>query len=132
MDSLSTWLGAEPHRSTIVNVAMLSVILAMASSPVLLKFVGGSATLLFSLHFLVRAAPRTPSSNHLYNVALLWVPGALASALAIAGLYLAVSSEALSLTFYVGLALFGVELSFLVIAGSDLRTGSRNAAPGAN
>src|SRR5690606_35794265 len=25
MDSLSTWLGAEPHRTTIVNIAMLSV-----------------------------------------------------------------------------------------------------------
>ncbi|WP_139812092.1 hypothetical protein [Ensifer aridi] len=123
MDSLTRWLGARSHRGTVVNIIMLTAILAMADSRALFKVVGGGAAIIAAGNFLFRAVSLTWESRTargLYHLALIWVPGILASALAVTGLYLTISSEPSSLAYSLGVVLFGAEVSILAITSADL------------
>lgn len=135
MDRISQWLGARPHRATVVNVLMLAAILALAGSGPLYAVVGGGAVLAAVLYFAARAVRRTvgPGAGNLYQLALTWIPGVLAAGLALVALRLIVTEPAGTLAHALGAALFAVELAMLALAGADLapaRTG-RDGSTGA-
>jgi hypothetical protein len=121
--AISRWLGERPHRATLVNLLMLSAVLALAGSPGLQQVVGGGAVLAAALHFLWRAlgwslAPG--KSATLFEAALAWIPGLLAIALALVGIRLTVDGPGLSLGYALGFVLFTGEIAVLVIAAADL------------
>ena len=90
MNALSRWLSAKNYRTTVINILMLTGVLAMAGSAGLFKVVGGGAVALAGAYFLVRAISLTVRSwagANLYQIALIWIPGILALGLAVVGLY---------------------------------------------
>jgi hypothetical protein len=123
IERASQWLGARPHRATVINVAMLSAILAMVSSASLYLVVGGGAVMLAGGYVLLRAARRTlatRASLNLYQLALLWMPGILAVCLALVALHLVTTMPVASLAYGLGALLFAAEMVMLVLAGADL------------
>lgn len=122
MDRISQWLGARPHRATVVNVLMLAAILALAGSGPLYAVVGGGAAFAAAAFFVVRAVRRTVGSGggNLYQLALTWIPGVLAACLALIALRLIVTEPAGTLAHGLGAALFAIELAMLSLAGADL------------
>lgn len=123
MDALSRWLSAKNYRTTVVNILMLTAVLAMAGSAGLFKAVGGGAVVIAGAYFLIRAIGltfRSWAGANFYQIALIWIPGVLAIGLAVAGLSLVTGSEPLSLGYVLGVILFGTEVAMLAIAGGDL------------
>lgn len=128
MPVLSTWLGARPDRATLVNLALLSLILALVGSTSLFIVVGGGIVLAAGVHFVSRAAAWTFAPGHERNalqLALTWAPGILAIALALVGLNLAIASPPTSSTYAWGVALFAVQVGMLLSAGTDLSLEAR-------
>jgi hypothetical protein len=123
LDRAARWLSERDYRSAIINVVMLTAVLALAGSGTLFQLVGGGAIIIATLHFLLRAVRLTVNSRgaaNFYQVALIWIPGILAVCLAIIGLYFVTVSEPMSLGYLVGVILFGCEAAMLAIAGADL------------
>ena len=119
------WMAEAPYRATVVNVLMLSVILAVVGSAPLFMVVGGGALALAALNLVRRAALRTLALRqdfNLYQLALIWLPGTLAGALATAGLWMATTSPFGSLPYVLGAVLYAAELTMLILAGADLKT----------
>ena len=122
MGAFSSWLGAKPHRATVVNLLMLTLLLALIGSAALFKLVGGIALLLASLYFLRRALARTlghGGRRHLYELALLWAPGLIAVALSCVAIWLIETNVPGSLDYDLAIALFGCEIAMLVIGASE-------------
>jgi len=123
MTAFSLWLGEKPSRATALNSAMLILLLTMIGSPVLFNAIGGMALAICALVCLHQATNLTLERwrrAHLFEILLLWVPGALALALSIAGLALISSATDVS-TYALGIILFGLELTMLAVFGADLR-----------
>jgi hypothetical protein len=102
---------------------MLSAVLGLAGSAGLYKLVGGGATLVAAVYFLISAARLTVTDRgpaRLYRLLVIWFPGLLAACLAAAGLALTVSSAPASLAYCLGALLFAAELAMLTVAGADL------------
>lgn len=117
------WLSEKDYRSTIINILMLTGVLALAGSGTLFQVVGGGAIMIAALYFLYRALRLTVSARrtaNVFQVALIWIPGILAVCLAAIGLYLVTTSQPSSLGYLVGVVLFGCEAAMLAIAGADL------------
>lgn len=125
MTAFSQWLSEKPRRATALNSAMLTLLLTMIGSPFLFNLVGGIALALcalFCLHQAVNLTLERWRGAHLFELLLLWVPGALALALSIAGLLL-ISASAMDGSMYaLGIVLFGLELTMLSVFGADLQT----------
>lgn len=124
MKWFANWLEGRPHRATIVNIVMLSVVLTLADSAGLFLLIGGGALGLAGGCFLWRATRRTLANmvtSNVHYLAITWVPGLLALALAGVSLWLITSSPAGSLGYAVGIVLFAVESAMLTLAGSDLQ-----------
>lgn len=123
MERILDWLGERRHRATVVNLVMLSAILAVASSAALYRVVGGGALALAALFFLARALRRSVAGRrhtNTHEIVLTWVPGALAIVLALGGLELVTSNAPASLAYGLGAILFTAELAMLALAGADL------------
>ncbi|MBS7538893.1 hypothetical protein [Ancylobacter lacus] len=123
MERISKWLGARPHRPTVINLIMLSALLAIISSASLYGVIGGGAVLLAGSYFLFRVVNRTFASGdamNFYQIALLWIPGVLAICLALVALLLVITNSAASLAYALGAFLFTAELAMLTLAGADL------------
>lgn len=121
MDRISRWLGAAPHRAGIVNVVMLSAILALAGSDRLYLLVGGGTVALAGGFFAVCALRHSLLGRaDLYRLVLTWIPGVLATALAAAALFLITSRPSGDLGHIVGMVLFVAEAGFLTMAAADL------------
>lgn len=120
----SNWLDGRPHRATIVNIIMLSVLLTLADSAGLFLLIGGGALVLAGGCFLWRASRQTLISMagiNAHHLAMTWVPGLLALGLAGVSLWLISSSLPGGLGYAVGIALFAVESAMLTLAASDLQ-----------
>ncbi len=127
-DAVSRWLAAKPHRVTIINLTMLTAVLALSESAALFKLIGGSAILLAALYFFQRGillTARRWAETDLYKLLVLWLPGLLAMALAYLGLQLATQPDASALNHGVGVVLFGFQLAMLALAGADLKSDLR-------
>jgi hypothetical protein len=125
MPRLSDWMAEAPYRATVLNVLMLSVILAIVGSTTLFAIVGGGALALAALNLVRRATLRTFALGqdlNVYQLALIWIPGALACALAIVGIWMAATTQAGSLPYVLGSMLFAAELAMFTLAGADLKT----------
>lgn len=123
MDRLFKWLTARPHRPTVANLALLAALLAWVGSPILYGVVGSVAVLLAGGAFLRAAARRTAAlwrGMNGYQLALTWIPGALAIALAAVALGLVTAGPASGIAHAVGAVLFGVEIVLLAVAAADL------------
>lgn len=123
LQGISDWLETGPHRATIVNVVMLSAILAIADSAALYMLVGGGVVLLAAGHFVLRAVGRTYARRHAmnpYQLALIWIPGGLAICLAVVALGLVTADSASRLAYGLGALLFAVENAMLTLAGAEL------------
>lgn len=117
------WLSEEDYRSTVINILMLTAVLALAGSDTLFQVVGGGAVVIAAVYFLFRALRLTYTAReaaNFYQVALIWIPGFLAVCLAATGLYLITVSEPSTLGYVVGVVLFGCEAAMLAMAGADL------------
>lgn len=123
LSAISRWLGARPHRATIVNLIMLSGVLVLAGSPGLQQIVGGGAVLAAALHFLRRALGWSLAPGKevtVFEVALAWIPGLLAIGLALVGIRLTLEGPSLSLAYGLGVLLFTAEIAVLIVAAADL------------
>ncbi|CAH1660756.1 hypothetical protein [Chelatococcus asaccharovorans] len=123
MKTLGQWLSEKSYRSTVVNLVMLTGVLAMSQSSELFMAVGGGAIAIASFYFLLRAIALTARTKRFvnpYQLSLIWIPGLLAIVLAMTGLYLVISAEPFSLGYCLGVILFACELAMLTIAGVDL------------
>lgn len=123
MKSVSRWFIARPHRATIVNIVMLTILLLMIGSGGLFLMVGGAALALAAISFgaeAVAATARSWRSTTLYGFLLAWVPGILAVGLAAVGMILIAGSDSTSLRFNLGAVLLGVQLVLIVVATADL------------
>ncbi|UTD27510.1 hypothetical protein [Bradyrhizobium sp. WD16] len=130
LQGVSDWLEAGAHRATIVNVVMLSAILAIADSAALYMMVGGGIVLLAGGRFFLGAVGRTYACRRAmnpYQLALIWIPGGLAVCLAVAALGLVTADSAPRLAYGLGALLFAVENAMLTLAGAEL---SAEPAPG--
>ncbi|MFO1058887.1 MAG: hypothetical protein U1E53_18210 [Dongiaceae bacterium] len=122
MGALTSWIGAKPHRATVLNILMLTLLLALVGSVALFGLVGRIVLLIAGLHFLWRALARTwdcRSWRHPFEFALLWVPGLIAIALSATAILLLGRSAPGSLQYAVAFALFGCEVAILVGSGSE-------------
>lgn len=131
--AVSRWLAARPHRVTIVNVAMLSLLLGFVDSVAVFQAVGAGAVALAAVGFLRRAGRRTfdrRRDRSLYALVLTWVPGLLATALALVGVAAAQPSRAA--VHVPAVLLFAIELAMLVTASADLGTPDRPAVGAAD
>lgn len=123
MNRLFDWLKARPHRATVANLTLFAALLAWIGSPVLYGVVGSVAVLLAGGAFLLAAARRTAAlwrGTNGYQLALTWIPGVLAIALAAVALGLVTAGAASGVAYAVGAALFGVEIALLALAAADL------------
>lgn len=122
MGAIASWLGAKPHRATVVNLLMLTLLLALIGSAALFKLVGGIVLLFAGFYFLRCAFARTlvrGSRRHLYELAQLWAPGLIAVALSCAAILLIETNAPGSLDYDLAIALFGCEIAMLVIGASE-------------
>lgn len=118
------WLESKPHRFTIANVAMLTLLLGMMGSKMLFMLIGGIALILGGAHCVGHALWLTVKNRkniHLFQFALIWAPGGIALFLGAVGIYLATQHEAGSLFYFIGCVLFGFEVAMLAILGAELR-----------
>ncbi|WP_395828763.1 hypothetical protein [Elstera sp.] len=123
MKRFSRWLGERPHRATVLNVIMLSVLLALSDSASLYWGVGGIALVLAGGHFLIQAFQATANRHrprNFFQLALTWVPGVLAILLAIVAITLVSTSDQTSAAYMAGMLLYTVEIAVLALAGADL------------
>jgi hypothetical protein len=123
MTRIAHWFGARPHRATVANLLLLSVILAIANSPALYALVGGIALSLAGAGFALRAICWTRASwreLNAYQVALIWIPGLLPIALAASGLVLVSAARGLDLAYGLGAVLFAAQIAMLAVASADL------------
>lgn len=131
MYRLSRWLGERPHRTTALNVLMLTLLLAMLAQPGLFLLVGGLTVAILALSGLRGAFGKfrnKQGGQHPYEMLHLWAPGAAAILLAAFGLWLISGAEAGSAAYLLGVLLFGFEAALLVLLGADLRPGRAAAA----
>lgn len=131
MHRLSRWLGERPHRTTVFNVLMLTLLLAMLSHPGLFILVGSLTVIILALSGLRGAFVKLrakQTDNHPYEMLCLWAPGATAILLSTFALWLISDSEAGSATYLLGVILFGFEAALLVLLSADLRLGRDAAA----
>ena len=131
MDRASRWLAERPYRATVINVVMLSTLLAMTDSVSLYMVVGGGTALVAAACFLLRAAGLTAgggTSGNAYGLALIWIPGTLAIALAVVALHLIATEPPSSLGRTLGMFLFAVEAAMLTMAAADLAPGTASHA----
>lgn len=127
MWGLPNWLGARPHRGTVINLVMLAMVLAMVRSPALYLAVGGGALLLAALFFLscaVRRTLRMSGERNAYQVAMVWLPGLLATLLGLVALHLVTTNAPASLAYGIGATLFAVELAMIALGSADLGASS--------
>lgn len=86
MQRLSRWIGARPYRAPIVNICLFCFVLLLAGSNTLYILAGTAFLALASLVLVGRALRRSvidsDGDTHLYQHALIWIPGLLAVALA--------------------------------------------------
>jgi len=126
MYRLSRWLGERPHRTTALNILMLTLLLAMLAQPGLFLLVGGLTVAILALSGLQGAFVKLRerrAGKHPYEMLYLWAPGATAILLSAFGLWLISDSEAGSATYLLGVILFGFEAALLVLLSADLRPG---------
>lgn len=119
---IATWLAAKPHRATIVNIVMLTILLALVGNATLFALVGSLTVLVAAAAFLRRAVARTfqPSGGgHAYRLALVWVPGVIAIALSLTALGVITDSTPGGLPQGLAIVLFGFEVIVLAIGGAD-------------
>lgn len=125
MYRLSRWLGERPHRTTALNILMLTLLLAMLAQPSLFLLVGGLTVVILALSGLRGAFAKLrsrQSGGHPYEMLHLWAPGATAILLAGFGLWLISGAETGSAVYLLGVLLFGFEAALLVLLGADLRS----------
>jgi hypothetical protein len=125
MYRLSRWLGERPHRTTALNILMLTLLLAMLAQPSLFLLVGGLTVSILALSGLRGAFMKfrsRQSERHPYEMLYLWAPGGTAIVLAALGLWLISGAEAGSAVYLLGVFLFGFEAALLVLLGADLRS----------
>lgn len=123
LNKAARWLSEKDYRGTIINILMLTAVLALAGSKILFQVVGGGAVVIATVYFLFRALRLTYTARkaaNFYHVALIWIPGILAGCLAATGLYFISVSEPSTLGYAVGVVLFGCETGMLAMAGADL------------
>lgn len=129
MQRLSRWIGARPYRAPIVNICLFCFVLLLAGSNTLYILAGTAFLALASLVLVGRALRRSvidsDGGTHLYQHALIWIPGLLAVALAGLALRLITTHPVGDLAHSVGLILFTFELVMPVLALSDLGQPSR-------
>lgn len=133
MRGIPVWLGARPHRGTVINLVMLAVVLAMVRSPSLYLAVGGGALLLAALFFLSRAVRRTlrmSGERNFYQVAMVWLPGLLATLLGLVALHMVTTNASATLAYGIGATLFAVELAMIALGSADLGAPSAIATGG--
>lgn len=118
------WLESKPHRFTIANVSMLTLLLGMMGSKASFLAIGGIALVLAGLHCVGHALMLTMKNwkdIHPFQFALIWAPGGIALLLSAGGIYLATHHEPGSLFYVMGCVLFGFEVALLAILGAELR-----------
>lgn len=123
MNVIANWLEERPHRSTVINILMLTGLLFLMKSPYLFTVLGGVMLALAGPYFLLSAFKATRGWEgfpNLYQFALLWVPGTLAVCLAVVALVVIASHDAGSLAYGLSALLFGGEVALLAMAGADL------------
>ncbi len=123
---LGGWLGARPHRLTVVNALLLTAILGLLGNADLFRFVGGAAVALCAAVIFARGGRRTwrrRGDLHPYDLLVLWAPSLIAAALATAAITLVVASPPGSFAHTLGIVLFAVEFALLALGASD--TGGR-------
>lgn len=130
MYRISRWLGERPHRTTALNILMLTLLLAMLAHPGLFLLVGGLTVAILALSGLQGAFTKLrvrQTGQHPYEMLHLWAPGATAILLATFGLWLISHAEAGSAPYLLGVALFSFEAALLVLLSADLR--ARHVVP---
>lgn len=130
MQAISRWLAASPSRPTIINLLMLSAVLAMVGSPELYAAIGGALVLCCGVAFLRRAARLSfarGADHNALQLALIWIPGGLALALTLLALDLVTSPQASMPIYGLGAVLFAAEISLLAAAGYDLARAQRHS-----
>jgi len=123
MNAMAVWLFERDHRIAGVNLLMLTAILVLANNPTLFQIVGLGVLAATAGRFsarAIRATSRAKAVGDVYQLALLWIPGALAAALAVTGLSLASAHPPMTLGYVLGATLFGIEAAMLWLAGADL------------
>jgi hypothetical protein len=122
--NIGDWLESKPHRFTIANTTMLTLLLGMMDSVPLFMVVGGIALFFAGGHCIGHAVMLTLKNRehiHPFQCALIWAPGGIALILASGGIYLATHHAAGTLFHVMGCVLFGFELAMLAILGAELR-----------
>ena len=124
MYRISRWLGERPHRTTALNILMLTLLLAMLAQPSLFLLVGGLTVVMLALTGLRGAFAKLRSrqiGRHPYEMLHQWAPGGTAIVLAAFGLWLISGAEPGGAVYLLGVFLFGFEAALLVLLGADLR-----------
>lgn len=122
LSRLGAWLAARPDRLTVVNALLLTAILILLGSADLFRFIGGAAVLLCAAAILVRSLRRmdgNPLTLHLYDLAVMLAPPAVAAALAALAIILVVGHAPGSFAHIMGLVLFTIEFALLALGASD-------------
>ena len=110
LDPLFDWMGDRLERWKLINVGLVTALLAMVGEPPLISFIGGVALVLLGMQGAVLAKRELSAATHPFDVALHWAPGAVALLLAAAGLWLATDGGQMLL----GLAVFALHAGLLV------------------
>lgn len=122
MDAFLDWLDQRSYRWHIANILQITCILALIDSPALMRFVGATALGILALYGAVtarRAMTRIAAPVHAFDLMLLWLPGAVALALATGGLFLAVDGGLP----WLGLPVFALHAALLVRLVTDQTEG---------
>ena len=131
MSLFAKWLEDKPYRFSILNIIGLTILLTLAESIQLFLYVGGvtaGLVAIYSIFHALNLTIRHKIAYHPYHLALLWLPGAVAVLLTAASLYLIARANVTdSLAFFFGAALYGFQVSMLVILGAELS--GKNTSP---
>jgi len=130
MSRYSELLRRSPHRATIINAILLSLLMLMINDAAVQWLIGVVVLALAGLWILRRALVRTLSAavaGDSYHLILTWVPGLLAVSLALLGLHLMVTDAGATPNLWLGWILFTVELVMLVVIGADLSPSNKSS-----
>ena len=119
METLGSWFREQPHRATVANIVLLTVLLALIGSNALFALVGGIVICLAFLLYAWRALAATArpgAAGWTYRTALLWVPGIVAAIVAIVAITVVRDGEASTALNSVAFTLFAVEAILLVVS----------------
>lgn len=118
------WFASRPHRLTLINVALFTLVVTFSGSKPFSMAVAGAALALSAVYCFWQALKATFHNLfelHPFQLMLIWVPGALALTLSSGALWFARGYEPFSLPFSLLMFFYGLQLAWLTIAGVELK-----------